>query len=435
MSDLESPSSASSTSSDEESGQQPAEQQGPPALVPQEEPPEENTALEDQVDGGMREAQAGDQRAVYLWTWPHTNRTGRAKPCDYTKADFATAVVEAYVHTGKTWEQWLCVEEAHPLSKSALEQEFHKHLVIQTTGQCRWLEQADYLRTHKNIYASVSTASNRNSYWAGIAYLVCPSAKKSKDDLDPEPLMSPGHDTFPAQLQARREGTRRISPSEQYDTVVKQGLTTVTKLFAYAARQHAAGDKSWLTLCVRQGEKKVRELISISHAISTAEVTLHHSSMTHFQVLQEAATAPCICQGRAVPAWQQILSLNHVNEAGYCNALYNTFKAGGGKGLNHLYIGTANTGKTALTRPLLALFGERAFVKPQVGTTFALEGLIGSKAIIWNDFRWPHPPLAWGDLLNVLDNEAFKIGVPKTEGQKDHGGKGWYGIGCRSTLL
>ena len=76
-------------------------------------------------------------------------------------------------------------------------------------------------------------------------------------------------------------------------------------------------------------------------------------------------------------------------------------------------------GKTALTRPLLALFAERAFVKPQVGTSFALEGLIGAEAIIWNDFRWPHPPLAWGDLLNVLDNEAFKVGVPKVDGQKD----------------
>lgn len=89
-------------------------------------------------------------------------------------------------------------------------------------------------------------------------------------------------------------------------------------------------------------------------------------------------------------------------------------------GLNHFYVGEPNSGKTALTRPILALFGSAAFAKPQVGTTFALAGLIGAKALVWNDFRWPHPPLAWGDLLNVLDNERFGVGVPKGDGQTDY---------------
>ena len=83
-------------------------------------------------------------------------------------------------------------------------------------------------------------------------------------------------------------------------------------------------------------------------------------------------------------------------------------------------LGRRHAQQPALTRPLLALFGQRAFVKPQAGTSFPLAGLIGSDAVIWNDFRWPHPPLAWGDLLNMLDNEAFNIGVPKNDGQKDH---------------
>ena len=95
-------------------------------------------------------------------------------------------------------------------------------------------------------------------------------------------------------------------------------------------------------------------------------------------------------------------------------------QGGGGKGLNHFYIGEPNSGKTALTRPLLALFGKYAFVKPQVQTSFALQGLTGAQAVIWNDFRWPHPPLAWGDLLNMLDNEPFKVAVPKNDGEVDY---------------
>lgn len=41
------------------------------------------------------------------------------------------------------------------------------------------------------------------------------------------------------------------------------------------------------------------------------------------------------------------------------------------------------------------------FVKPQIDTSFPLAGVIGCKAVVWNDFRWPHPPLGWGDMLNV----------------------------------
>ena len=104
----------------------------------------------------------------------------------------------------------------------------------------------------------------------------------------------------------------------------------------------------------------------------------------------------------------------------YCASIYELFKHGGGKALNHFYIGPPNSGKTALTRPVLELFGEAGFVKPQVGTSFALAGLIGAKAVIWNDFYWPHPPLSWGDLLNVLDNEPFGIGLPKGDGEQDY---------------
>jgi hypothetical protein len=58
--------------------------------------------------------------------------------------------------------------------------------------------------------------------------------------------------------------------------------------------------------------------------------------------------------------------------------------------------------------------------KPQVGTTFAFMSLIGKQCCIWNDFRWPHPPMSWGDLLNLLDNESFLVGLPKGEGRSDY---------------
>ena len=111
--------------------------------------------------------------------------------------------------------------------------------------------------------------------------------------------------------------------------------------------------------------------------------------------------------------------INDIDVGAYRRSVFKMFCSGGGKNANHMYVGEPNSGKTGLTKPLLKLFGSRCFLKPQVGTTFALQGLVGAKAAIWNDFRWPHPPLAWGDMLNILDNEPFNVGVPKVDGQTD----------------
>ena len=238
--------SVSSVSSASSSAENAVEEAGPREDQAREqegeEAPEDDTALDERVDGDLRQAQNNDQRTVYLWTFSHTSKPGRAKPSDYSTKGFSNVVMEAYVHTGKSWEQWLCVREAHPLSKSALEREWHLHLAMQTMGKIRWLEPANYLRQKYQIFASVQTASARNSYESAVAYLVCPSRKKSREDLDPDPLFSPGHEPLPDKLQARREGTRRIQAAELYETVTRHQLDTVTKLFAYAARQHAAGD-------------------------------------------------------------------------------------------------------------------------------------------------------------------------------------------------
>lgn len=81
-------------------------------------------------------------------------------------------------------------------------------------------------------------------------------------------------------------------------------------------------------------------------------------------------------------AWfkEQVLTLNGHDVQAYKQSVLQLLISGGGKGVNHFYIGEASSGKTALTRPLLALYGDYAFVKPQVGTTFALAGLVGCKA-------------------------------------------------------
>ena len=77
------------------------------------------------------------------------------------------------------------------------------------------------------------------------------------------------------------------------------------------------------------------------------------------------------------PQQELILQHNGFDVLQYRQSIYRLFESGGGKGMNHLYIGPPSSGKTALTRALLVLFGEGAFVKPQVGTSLALQ--VGAK--------------------------------------------------------
>ena len=133
--------------------------------------------------------------------------------------------------------------------------------------------------------------------------------------------MSPGHDAWPAQLQARREGSRRIPPAEVYETLTHHRLDTPTKFFAFAARQHGKGDKSWVAMCMKMGTQKIKEAITTAFAVSGAEVALQRHAMTHLQILEDARDAPCICYGRAVPAWQEILRLNGMDEVAYCKSV------------------------------------------------------------------------------------------------------------------
>ena len=378
------------------------------------------TPVEERVDGYTRKAGSIDQRKVYLWTLAHSNMEGRAKPADFDRRGFACAVLDAYHAAGKFVDQWSVFQETHPLSKSSVEQKLHFHMIVQTAAPSRWLEIAKHLREHAKMFASAATSSSRQSYWTAFGYLYAPTVRKPKEDLDQDYILSPGHPDPPQRLVTKREGIRRLQHLEIFNTIQQHRLDTVLKIQSFAARQHAAGDPAWLTYCMKHPAQKLKQTIASAVAISSADSLLRRATMSHYDVLTSALAHRCICEGRAIPGWEQILTLNGIDVSAYRASLLSAFKEGGGKWLNHMYVGAPSTGKTALTRPVLALFEKYAFVKPQKDTTFALEGLIGTQVVVWNDFRWPLPPLSWGDLLNMLDNEPFRIAVPKVEGAKDY---------------
>ena len=195
---------------------------------------------------------------------------GRASPDQFSRQSFADALLASYENTGRVLSQWSVFLEVHPLSRALTENNIHFHALVETTSACRWAEIAHYLRTHYKVYAHVGTCSARQSYWSGFAYLYAPSAKKTKDDIDEAPLLSPGHDTPPQQVLSRREGIRRLQGTELFEAILKHSLQTAIEFYAFAARQYHAGDRSWLQWCMTKGEAKVKEASRSARMLSMA---------------------------------------------------------------------------------------------------------------------------------------------------------------------
>jgi len=267
--------------------------------------------------------------------------------------------------TGKSIAQWSCFYESHPSSKEDHELRWHYHVLIETRVPCRWAEVANRLRAG-GVYASAATSSSRNSYWSGFAYCFTPSGRKPVSDLDKDYLLSPGHEEVPVRLLKRRSGDQRLQPLAIYHTVVEQRIASLPEFMSFAETQRLAGDPRWAEMCIRMTQAKVREMIASANLMKGASALLARGRLNHLDILQEALGRECMCTGLSIGGWEQILQLNGYSPAEYCQSMLELFQHGGGKNLNHYYVGEPNSGKTALTRPLLALFGDRAFVKPQV---------------------------------------------------------------------
>ena len=71
----------------------------------------------------------------------------------------------------------------------------------------------------------------RKSYWAAFTYLYVPSAKKPKEDLDKDYMLSLGHEDPPLSLTQRRQGIRRLQPIEVCETIVQHDLRDIQQVF------------------------------------------------------------------------------------------------------------------------------------------------------------------------------------------------------------
>ena len=112
-----------------------------------------------------------------------------------------------------------------------------------------------------------------------------------------------GHEEIPAKVVNKRSGESRLKEMDIFRAITHHGLDNLLLFQCFAHRQLSANDDRWVRLVMRSGNKKVLEWISSATSMCTAAAQLTRKSMTHMDMLQEGLKTECLCGGRAIDGW------------------------------------------------------------------------------------------------------------------------------------
>ena len=113
-----------------------------------------------------------------------------------------------------------------------------------------------------------------------------------------------------------------------------------------------------VNFCFKQWNK-LPELISRCWRFEKVEEYVSRALKTRLQILEEAQSLPCRCQGQWLPMARELFEKNGLSLQDWRAAVLRSFKEGRSKGTLICHAGhNGNEGKSLLFEPLELLFGE-----------------------------------------------------------------------------
>ena len=122
---------------------------------------------------------------------------------------------------------------------------------------------------------------------------------------------------------------------------------------------------------------RLRAIVEKSWKVQQVEGFITFQTKTRWQVLQDALSSACTCEGAWAGYAQRILQQNDIPVAAWCQAMTAALQGGRAKGnlVRHAVL-HGNESKSFLLRPLLKVFGpDGVFVAPPSRSSFSLQGL------------------------------------------------------------
>jgi len=203
-----------------------------------------------------------------------------------------------------------------------------------------------------------------------------------------------------------------------HEAVVALKLDTPIKFEAYARAEANAGRKEMLDFF--HGEKNLRAFIKkVEHFESSPEL-LERSTRPKLDLLFLACSKPCVCDGRWIPAAEEILHQNGILSSYFKERVALNLAKVPKKGLAVFLYGPTTCAKSWLLNPLILIF--KCFVSQQAGSSFQLAGLPGKEVVILHEFEMSDKGVDVNTLKLWWGGEPFGIGTSKafSEENEDH---------------
>ena len=199
---------------------------------------------------------------------------------------------------------------------------------------------------------------------------------------------------------------------------MQKGIKTRTELLALANEQKQEGKTDLAEFILNRGPKAVAEALSTGWEMAGAKQKLQSSTMSRMELLQKSMEG--VCANERERAWlecaQEVLEWNGISWQVFALVVTELLTKGCGKFRNLLFVGPANSAKTFLLQPLVAIFN--TFCNGATAT-FAWVGAEQAEVVFLNDFRWSPKIIPWQDLLLMLEGQPVHLPAPKSHFSQD----------------
>ena len=347
-----------------------------------------------------------------------------------TRQSFGEMVADEF-NSGKSKvkvQHWACCKEPHA------EKGFHYHCALKLSGTKKWASvKASIMKKH-NIVLHFS--NSHDFYISAYRYLCKQDHDVYHSDNHPN-LKEANSPRTKSTIAANKEAARkhrsetpsassnvkkqkRLSYSDTAKLIRENNIHSYLELMAFAETRKQEGLNDVSEFVLFHSEKNTRELIHKTWLMQEAPIELAQRYATRKELLQTAASTPCIagCNKQWLYCALEVLQLNNINQSEYSKSIRENLDKGRGKYRNVILVGPSNCAKTFLLKPLKVIFGDKLFENP-ANDKFAWVGADEATVMLLQDFRWNKDSITWKDLLLLLEGETVKFPAPKNIFSKD----------------
>ena len=392
-------------------------------------------ALADEAWCELTALDDGARRRHVHWTHIRTNDPAHRQPDSFSREQvwehicrvYADVYPEAANPSGSIVMFGAVAKERHAESREEPLRAIHHHVPTYCSRQHYWRPVAARSLAQ---YSVKLHAACHDGYTSMYAYICEPSPRKPLSELDAEVFLSSAHPRGAIlqrllesgarsgrALSARRPGNpqpeaqaKRMRTSDLYELARTSGIRTASSLQVRAQEEAQQGQNALALFCTSQGSMKLQEHLDAAWAVLSAPARASVSDITLVGKFRVAVDIPCVCAGIYNPGLVSILTRNRISVLSYAHAICQALALGARRGVHVGIIGGPGCGKSTLLQALERIFD--SFPPPEEGSSFALNGIIDTEIILWQDFEYSPKTVSWQDLLRLLVGERVSIRVP-----------------------